>query len=95
MPRWFQKVQAGTPTYSAGGFNIVVAEYEKIVSANIQMNPDTKLGTTVQAGFQITLRGNTAVVQVFRRSAGAEAWAELPATFDLNAANFILTGLAE
>lgn len=92
---WFQKVQAGTPSYAAGGFNIVVGEVERIRSASIQMNPETKLGTTVQASLSLTLRGNTAVISVFRRSALAEPWTELPVTFDLNAANFILTGVGE
>jgi len=94
MP-WFQKVQAGTPSYAVGGFPIVVGEMHKIRSAMVQMQPETKLGTTVHAGFNITLRGNTAFVTVYRRNALAEAWTELPAAEDLNAANFILTGIGD
>ena len=95
MPHWFQKVQAGTPSYAAGGFNMVVGDYERIISASLDMNPTTKLGTTAIAGFQVDIKGNTAVVSVYRRGALAEPWTELPAAFDLAAANFILTGLAE
>lgn len=92
MPKFFQRVQAGTPSYAAGGFNVVVAEAERLVSAMVQMNPETKLASTAQSAIRVTLRGNTAVVQLFRSAGGAEAWAELPAAFDLAAADFIVTG---
>ena len=88
---WIQKVQAGTPSYAAGGFPVVIPEAERIISASVQMNPETKLATTAQAGFRTTLRGNTVMVQVFRRSQAGEPWTELPAAFDLAAADFIVT----
>lgn len=92
MP-WFQKVQAGTASYSAGGFKITVPEYEKIESATIFMTPQTLVATTKNVGLVLTHQANTAIVKVLQRSS-LSLWNEVPNGTNLGGANFILTGKA-
>ena len=88
---WFQKVQTGTASYTAGGFKVTVPEVESIESASIFMTPETLLATTKSVGLILTYQANTATVKVYQRSQTA-LWAEVPDTTNLSGANFILTG---
>ena len=93
MNNWFQVVQAGTVSYTAGGFTIAVPDVEKIESASIFMTPETLLSSTKNLTCQLSYSGNVATVKLYQRSA-ASVWTEL-ATVDavnLGGANFILTG---
>jgi len=92
MP-WFQVVQPGTASYTAGGFKIPVRDYEKIVSAAIFMTPETLVATTKNVGLILTYVANTAMVKVCQRGDVA-LWNEVVNGTDLSGANFILTGKA-
>jgi len=94
----FQKVVSGPSSYSPGGFVVQVGDYEKVQNnPMVQMDPGTKLGTSAIAAFKTTVDPNTpnvVRVQVFQGwwSDPSQAWSELTAGSDLNAAKFILTG---
>lgn len=90
MP-WFQVVQPGTASYTAGGFKITVADYEKIDSAAIFMTPETLVATTKSVGLILTYQSNTAMVKVCQRS-NVSPWNEVPDGTNLSGSNFILTG---
>lgn len=92
MP-WFQIVQAGTASYAAGGFKIAVPDYEKIVSAEVFMTPETLLATTKNVGLVLSYQANTAIVKVCQRSE-TSVWNEVVDGSNLSGANFILTGKA-
>jgi len=87
------KIVDGPTSYPTGGFEIAVGEYEKISDCNVEMHPDTILGTTIIPGFKITLATTkaAATVQVFQMK-GVEAWAEVAAGTNLSAAKFVLSG---
>lgn len=88
---WFQVVQPGTASYSAGGFNITVPDVSRIESAGIFMTPETLIATTKNVGLILTYTGNVATVKVCQRSAAA-LWIEVANATNLSGANFILTG---
>ncbi len=89
----FQKIVDGPTSYTAGGFDIRAPEFEKIKSAAVFMNPETLIGTQVIAGFDISLSGVVATVEV-DTIIGTGSWGELAANTDLSAGQFILTGEA-
>jgi len=94
------KVVDGPDTYTTGGFEIAVGEYEKIVDCNVEMHPDTILGTTVIPGLKVTkVTGKAAVtVQVYTihmDTAAIDTWTELANNSTLLAnAKFVLSGEA-
>jgi hypothetical protein len=88
---FFQVVQAGTVSYSAGGFDITVPDVSLIQNASVFMTPETLLATTKNVGLVLTYTGNVATVKVLQRSAAA-LWTEVANATNLSGANFILTG---
>jgi len=93
------KVVDGPDTYTTGGFEISVGEYEKIVDCNVEMHPDTILGTTVIPGLKVTKATEKAAVtvQVFTIASdtAATTWSELSNNSTLLAnAKFVLSGEA-
>ncbi|MFA5186419.1 MAG: hypothetical protein WC551_08090 [Patescibacteria group bacterium] len=94
----FQKVQNGPSSYVAGqGFAIRAAEYEKIESASVMMDPQTKLGTSAIPALVLSISGSSVMVRVYQAFPAdptARDWAEIDSGTDLNAAKFILTGVA-
>lgn len=104
MPE-FIKIVAGPESYFTGGFTISVGEFERIRDANVEMHPDTILGTTIVAGFEVEVSTVNAsvVVKVDTIVAGGTvdpagavgAWKELAdSTTGLDSAKFILSGNA-
>lgn len=92
MP-WFQVIQPGTASYSAGGFKITVRDYESIQSAAVFMTPETLVATTKSVGLILTYQANTATVKVCQRSS-VSPWNEVVEGSNLSGASFILTGKA-
>lgn len=88
---WFQVVQTGTSSYSAGGFTITVPDVSLIKSAAIFMTPETLIATTKNVGLILTYTGNVATVKVCQRSA-AQPWVEVANGTNLSGASFILSG---
>ena len=88
----FQKIVDGPSSYSTGGFTIRAPEYEKIVSAEVDVDPDTLLGTGIHLGLDLSYSGITATVMVDTVSTAGGSWGELAANTDLSAGKFILTG---
>lgn len=94
----FQKTQNGPSSYVAGqGFAIRAGEFEKIESASVMMDPQTKLGTSAIPALMLSVSGNSVMVRVYRAFPSdptSRNWTEIASGTDLNAAKFILTGVA-
>lgn len=90
------KVVSGPSSYPSGGFEISAGEYEKLEDANVEMHPDTILGTSIVPGFDISLSGNKATVAVYQIASGSVSttWGEVSGGTDLSAAKFVLSGIA-
>lgn len=87
----FQVVQAGTASYSAGGFNITVPTVGLIKNASVFMTPSTLIATTKNVGLSVSISGAVATVKVLQRGQNA-LWNEVANGTNLSGADFILTG---
>lgn len=95
----FIKIASGPDSYPTGGFEIAVGEYEKISNANVEMHPDTILGSSYIPGFVVSLATEKAAVTVLVTSilchtAAVGGWGEIAAGTDLSACKFVLSGEA-
>jgi len=90
----FQKITDGPTSYTSGGFDISVGEFEKIQSAEVMVEPETLLGTGSLVGLELSYTGITATVKVHQIDSDSVAttWSEVSANTDLSGAKFILTG---
>jgi len=90
------KIVNGPSSYPSGGFEISAGEYEKLLSANVEMHPDTILSTSAVPGFDVSLAANKATVAVYQIQSGSVSttWSEVASGTDLSAAKFVLSGIA-